>query len=89
MHCHLLVPDLFWPERAFNEIYSDLSTPANAACSTQTAATVAQERFTPRGASFRRGKAGFARAPRKRRPPSCDQRIHDRQSGKSPEITIG
>ena len=28
MHCHLLVPDLFWPEREFHKIYSGLSTPA-------------------------------------------------------------
>ena len=28
MHCQLLVPDLFWPEREFREIYSKLSTPA-------------------------------------------------------------
>ncbi len=28
MHCHLLLPDLFWPERAFHAIYSALATPA-------------------------------------------------------------
>jgi hypothetical protein len=28
MHCQLLVPDLFWPEREFREIYSNLATPA-------------------------------------------------------------
>ncbi len=28
MHCHLLLPDLFWPERDFPEIYRGLDTPA-------------------------------------------------------------
>jgi len=28
MHCHLLLPDLFWPERDFPGIYRDLETPA-------------------------------------------------------------
>jgi len=28
MHCHLLVSDLFWPERDFREIYRELDTPA-------------------------------------------------------------
>ncbi|MFH1045058.1 MAG: phosphoglycerate mutase [Pseudomonadota bacterium] len=28
MHCRLLVPDLFWPERDFREIYRGLDTPA-------------------------------------------------------------
>ena len=28
MHCHLLVPDLFWPDRDFREIYRGLDTPA-------------------------------------------------------------
>jgi hypothetical protein len=28
MHCHLLVPDLFWPDPNFREIYGGLATPA-------------------------------------------------------------
>jgi len=28
MHCHLLLPDLFWPERELRDIYRDLDTPA-------------------------------------------------------------
>ncbi len=28
MHCHLLVPDLFWPDPDFREIYGGLATPA-------------------------------------------------------------
>jgi hypothetical protein len=28
MHCQLLIPDLFWPEREFRDIYSALDTPA-------------------------------------------------------------
>ncbi|MBE0615711.1 MAG: hypothetical protein IH604_18745 [Burkholderiales bacterium] len=28
MHCHLLLPDLFWPERDFQDIYAGLDTPA-------------------------------------------------------------
>jgi len=28
MHCQLLVPDLFWPEREFREIYGALAVPA-------------------------------------------------------------
>jgi len=28
MHCHLLVPDLFWPDREFRDIYRGLETPA-------------------------------------------------------------
>jgi hypothetical protein len=28
MHCHLLIPDLFWPERDFADIYRGLDTPA-------------------------------------------------------------
>ena len=28
MHCHLLLPDLFWPERDFPGIYGELETPA-------------------------------------------------------------
>ena len=28
MHCHLLVPDLFWPDRDFRDIYRGLDTPA-------------------------------------------------------------
>ncbi len=28
MHCHLLVPDLFWPEPKFRDIYDQLATPA-------------------------------------------------------------
>ncbi|MBK5104299.1 MAG: regulator [Burkholderiales bacterium] len=28
MHCHLLLPDLFWPERDFPGIYRELGTPA-------------------------------------------------------------
>ncbi|MBI5909278.1 MAG: phosphoglycerate mutase [Betaproteobacteria bacterium] len=28
MHCHLLVPDLFWPGREFREIYRGLDAPA-------------------------------------------------------------
>ena len=28
MHCHLLLPDLFWPEREFRDIYSALDIPA-------------------------------------------------------------
>ena len=28
MHCHLLLPDLFWPERDFADIYRELHTPA-------------------------------------------------------------
>jgi len=28
MHCHLLLPDLFWPERDFADIYRGLETPA-------------------------------------------------------------
>ncbi len=28
MHCHLLLPDLFWPERDFTDIYRGLDTPA-------------------------------------------------------------
>jgi len=28
MHCHLLLPDLFWPDRDFREIYRGLDTPA-------------------------------------------------------------
>ena len=28
MHCHLLLPDLFWPEREFRDIYRELDTPA-------------------------------------------------------------
>ena len=28
MHCHLLLPDLFWPERDFPDIYRELAVPA-------------------------------------------------------------
>jgi len=28
MHCQLLIPDLFWPEREFRDIYRELATPA-------------------------------------------------------------
>jgi len=28
MHCHLLLPDLFWPERDFSDIYRGLAAPA-------------------------------------------------------------
>jgi len=28
MHCHLLLPDLFWPERDFSDVYRGLDTPA-------------------------------------------------------------
>lgn len=28
MHCHLLVPDLFWPDREFRDIYAALAIPA-------------------------------------------------------------
>ena len=28
MHCHLLLPHLFWPERDFRDIYRELDTPA-------------------------------------------------------------
>jgi len=28
MHCHLLVPDMFWPDRDFSDIYRGLETPA-------------------------------------------------------------
>ena len=28
MHCHLLVPDLFWPQREFRDIYRELPLPA-------------------------------------------------------------
>ena len=28
MHCHLLVSDLFWPDRDFRDIYRELDTPA-------------------------------------------------------------
>jgi len=28
MHCHLLIPDLFWPEPGFPDIYRELGTPA-------------------------------------------------------------
>jgi len=28
MHCQLLIPDLFWPEREFRDIYETLATPA-------------------------------------------------------------
>jgi len=28
MHCHLLLPDLFWPERDFPDLYRGLDTPA-------------------------------------------------------------
>jgi len=28
MHCHLLLPDLFWPERDFPDIYRELELPA-------------------------------------------------------------
>ncbi|MBE0621101.1 MAG: phosphoglycerate mutase [Burkholderiales bacterium] len=28
MHCHLLLPDLFWPERDFTDVYRGLDTPA-------------------------------------------------------------
>ena len=28
MHCQLLVPDLFWPERGLRDIYNELATPA-------------------------------------------------------------
>lgn len=28
MHCHLLLPDLIWPERELRDIYRDLDTPA-------------------------------------------------------------
>ena len=28
MHCHLLVPDLFWPDRDFRDIYRGLDAPA-------------------------------------------------------------
>lgn len=28
MHCQLLIPDLFWPEREFRDIYRALATPA-------------------------------------------------------------
>jgi hypothetical protein len=28
MHCHLLVPDLFWPEREFTDAYRELGLPA-------------------------------------------------------------
>jgi hypothetical protein len=28
MHCHLLLPDLFWPDRDFPDIYRGLATPA-------------------------------------------------------------
>jgi hypothetical protein len=28
MHCHLLVSDLFWPDREFHDIYRELETPA-------------------------------------------------------------
>jgi hypothetical protein len=28
MHCHLLVPDLFWPDRGFPDIYRGLEVPA-------------------------------------------------------------
>ncbi|MDP1952402.1 MAG: phosphoglycerate mutase, partial [Betaproteobacteria bacterium] len=28
MHCHLLLPDLFWPDREFPDIYRGLAAPA-------------------------------------------------------------